>query len=249
VNLMTNLVINVSCIISSLCYSILRIEPYTTCPYECIYCYGRWYRPSGLLEPQPQYELVSLFKKVARKLGKVRVSTIPFRLSTLIEPLQPVEERYKLSLKIMKTHLKNKIPLILSTKSMLFTKDEWFRLLVDLSSKNLVLLQVTLVTLDKKLQNILEPRAPSIEDRIEAIDKVAKEGVPVVIRYQPIIPELVEYEAKDVFKLVKSLQVKHVILEFLRCTRDELDFYANLALVKEVYNELWESYSLERKET
>ena len=39
-----DLVINVSNHISSLCYSVLRFEPYRECEYKCLYCYARWYR-------------------------------------------------------------------------------------------------------------------------------------------------------------------------------------------------------------
>ncbi|KSW12127.1 hypothetical protein CF15_05000 [Pyrodictium occultum] len=35
--------------ISSLCYSVFRLEPFTGCVFDCLYCYARWYR--GLRAP------------------------------------------------------------------------------------------------------------------------------------------------------------------------------------------------------
>lgn len=246
---MSSLAVNVSSIISSLCYSIFRIEPYTTCTYNCTYCYGRWYRPLNHTIPKPQYGLVLEFSRVARKLSRLRLETIPFRLSTLIEPFQPVEEEYKLSLRILKLALSNNIPLIISTKSTLLMSGEWFKVLTDLASKGIVLLQITIVTLNEKLRRILEPKAPTVEDRVNAIDIAQSTGIPVVIRYQPLIPGIVEYEVQDVLKLARELKVKHVILEFLRCTTSELEFYKGIAYSKEAYSIIWESYSPVRSES
>ena len=246
---MSGLAVNVSSIISSLCYSIFRVEPYTTCTYNCIYCYGRWYRPLNHTTPKPQYDIVLEFNRVARKLSKLKLGIIPFRLSTLIEPFQPVEEEYKLSLKILKLALSNNIPIIVSTKSTLFMRDEWFKVLTELASKGIVLLQITIVTLNEKLRRILEPKASTVEDRVNAIDLAQSIGIPVVIRYQPLIPGIVEYEVQDILKLARELKVKHVILEFLRCTTSELEFYKRIAYSREAYSTVWEPYSPVKSES
>ena len=109
---MSKLAINVSSIISSLCYSIFRLEPYTTCTYNCRHCYGRWYRSVNTTNPTPQYDIVREFAKLARRLKKLKLGTIPFRMSTLIEPFQFLGREFKLSPKIMKIAFENKIPLI-----------------------------------------------------------------------------------------------------------------------------------------
>jgi len=196
--------------------------------------------------PRPQYDVVKEYGRVARKLSKLGLRTIPFRLSTLIEPFQPVEQEFKLSLKIMEISLKNRLPLIISTKSTLFSKDKWFKLLVELASQNLVVLQMTITTLNDKLQKVLEPKAPRVEDRIEALDRVIVENVPIILRYQPVIPGIIEFEANDILKLARELKVKHVILEFLRCTTDELELYKKLTCTNNIYNTPWEPYSPSR---
>ncbi len=239
------LAINVSGMVSGFCYSVLKVETYSDCYFDCQYCYGRWYRVSESVEPQ--FKAVREFAKVAFKLSKLKLPIIPFRMSTLIDPFQPAEKKYRLSLKVMRIALKNEIPLIISTKSTLLTENSWFKLLTRLAEKKLTLLQVTITTLDEKLSKLLEPRAPAPSSRIEAIEKAVSENVPVVLRWQPLIPGIAEHEAKEVLETAKSLRVKHVILEFLRCQRNELNFYRDIAYSKEPYQIKWEPYSLSRE--
>ena len=82
---MSELVINVSNVISPLCYSVLKIEPYTACPHRCVYCYGRWYvRGSDVVAPRRV--ALAMFEGVARQVYRKGLRPIPFRLSTLVDP-------------------------------------------------------------------------------------------------------------------------------------------------------------------
>ena len=238
---MSVLAINVSSIISSLCYSILRLEPYSACTYNCMYCYGKWYR-GDITRIKPQYEVVKAFEKVAKVISKKNLKIIPFRLSTLVEPFQKIEKNYKISLMLLKVAYKYNIPIIISTKSTLFTQSPWLEVISKLGEKGLALLQMTIVSLDERLNRILEPNAPLSEARIQALEKLS-DIMPIVIRFQPIIPGLSEYYVKDLFKLARSLAVKHVIMEFLRCLRQDLNTYKSIAINQEPYEQAWTSYS------
>ncbi len=207
---MTILAINVGRCISTLCYSILKLELYSVCQYSCKYCYGRWYRGSEA-KIKPQYDVVKAFIKVSKVLSRKKLGIIPFRLSTLIEPFQKIEENYKLSLKILKIALKNRVPIIISTKSTLYTSSDWWNVLEALNRDRLVVIQKTITTLDHNIAGILEPNAPTPEERVETIEKASKEDIPVIIRFQPLIPGYSEYEAREIFKVARSIGTKHVI--------------------------------------
>lgn len=112
------LAINPSKIISTLCYSIFRLEPYTSCSFSCSYCYARWYREERL---GVNRKVVGIFSKVARKLDR----RIAFRLATLSDPLQDLEEKAKLSLKLMRIAEENEVPIVLNTKSDRISKNPW----------------------------------------------------------------------------------------------------------------------------
>ncbi len=218
------LAINPSKIISSLCYSIFRLEPYTNCSFGCRYCYARWYR-SGKIKPRPR--ALGMFLKVAKKLRL----KIPFRLATLSEPLQDIEENAKFSLKLMKIALDYKIPIILCTKSDRIAKEPWKSTINELAEERLIVVQMSISSLDK---TELEPKAPHPMKRLEALNEVE---APKVLRLQPLIPNYSFSNAEEFVEKVKDY-VDQITVEFLRIERSELDFYSK-------FWQRWSPYSFE----
>lgn len=171
----------------------LRLEPYGERPYGCVYCYGRWYpRRAGISRGA-----LGALRKIAKYWSGRELEKMPFRLSTLAEPFQPLERRARLSLRIMRACAELGVPLIVFTKSTLLRDEPWRSTLLELSDRLLVVLQATLVTLREELASELEPGAPSPEEMIELCEWASSEGVPVVARYQPAIPGIVELEAGE----------------------------------------------------
>jgi len=218
------LAINPSRIISPLCYSVLKLEPYTNCAYSCIYCYARWYR-SGRIKPRAK--AIGMFAKVAKKLDL----RIPFRLATLSDPLQDMEEKAKVSYKLMKIAMENGIPIILSTKSDKIAKEPWKGLIEDMAKDGLIIVQVSISSLER---NELEPRAPHPKDRLRALEEI---DAPNVLRLQPLIPN---YSFTNAYEFVESVKdvVDQITTEPLRIERGEIDFY------KKFWNR-WSHYSFE----
>lgn len=239
---MVELVINVSNIISPLCYSLIRLEPYTSCSFNCIYCYTQWYWDRSS-RPSVRVRAIKEFLSIAKKIYTKSLKPIPARLSTLVDPYQPVEEYKRASLRIMKIALKYSYPLIINTKSTLITKDPWRKILVKLTDENLALVQISITSLDDNIARKLEPLAPSSTHRLKVAKELSSEGIPVILRLSPYIPRVsignLDYE--DVAGFFKDLGVKHVIVEGIRFTRPELDYILNTVGVRDL--EL-ESYSL-----
>ncbi len=218
------LAINPSKIMSSLCYSIFRLEPYTNCSFGCKYCYARWYR-SGKIKPRPK--ALGMFLKVAKKL-KVK---IPFRLATLSEPLQDIEENAKYSLKLMRIALDYKIPIILCTKSDRIAKEPWKSVINQLAEEGLIVVQMSISSLDR---TELEPKAPHPIKRLEALNEIE---TPKVLRLQPLIPNYSFSNAEEFVERVKDY-VDQITVEFLRIERSELEFYSK-------FWQKWSFYSFE----
>ncbi|RLF21739.1 MAG: radical SAM protein [Thermoprotei archaeon] len=238
---MSEFVINVSDYISTMCYSVLRLEPYTSCENKCLYCYGRWYWTTN--EVKPRFFILKLFRRIAEELSSKKLM-MPFRLATLSEPLQDIEKKVKISYGLMEIAMKYKMPIILSTKSTLITKEPWHSLILRLSDENLILVQMTLVTLDTELFKKIEPRAPPPEERINALETLASEGVPIAVRLQPLIPGYSD-EADVVESMIRQVSasgVRHVILEYLRATKDDLMRLSYI--IKNMKMNVWTSYSI-----
>lgn len=218
------LVINPSKVISPLCYSVLRLEPYTNCSYSCRYCYARWYR-GGRIKPRPR--AIGMFAKVARKL-ELR---IPFRLATLSDPLQDIEENAKVSYKLMEIAREEDIPVILCTKSDRIARSPWKGLIEEMAKDGLIVVQVSVSSLDR---NELEPRTPPPDKRLEALECL---DVPKVLRLQPLIPNYSFNSAEEFVERVKDI-VDQITTEPLRIERNEIDFYKR-------FWDRWSFYSFE----
>ncbi len=221
---MTELIINVSNIISPLCYSLIRLEPYTSCSFNCTYCYTQWYWDRSD-KPSVRVRAIKEFLSIAKKIYSKGLKPIPARLSTLVDPFQPVEEHKRVAFRIMKIALKYNYPLIINTKSTLITRSPWRKALAKLAGENLVVVQISIASLDDNTARKLEPLAPSSTHRLEVAKELSSEGIPVVLRLSPYIPKAsignLSYE--NIAELFKDIGVRHVIVEGIRFTRPELD--------------------------
>ena len=219
------LAINPSKIISTLCYSIFRLEPYTSCQFSCSYCYARWYRKSEL---KVNLKALGMFSKVARKLDR----RIAFRLSTLADPLQDVEERAKISLKMMKIAEENEIPIILNTKSDRIAKSPWKDQINRMAENQLVVVQVSISSLKS---NELERKAPNPAKRIEALSSL---DAPKIVRLQPFLPNYSFDDIDGFLEILVENNVDQITVEMLRIEKRELEIYGK-------FWDRWSKYSFE----
>lgn len=224
-----SIIIRPSPIMSTLCNSIFRLEPYTNCMYRCVYCYARAPSMNEKITVKSNYPM--LFKRLVRILKKSFSDYLPaFRLSTLSDPFQPIERKYKLSLALMKIADKYDVPLIINTKSILPLEDPWLSVIKDLASKRKAIVQYTIVVLDDSEARIIEPFALPPSERLKAIDKLSKLGIPTIVRFQPLIPYVNTSASymENAVKVFANHGAKQIISEFVRIRYDELQHFAEI---------------------
>ena len=206
-------VIKPSIYISSLCYSVLRIEPWNSCFYSCLYCYAKWYRGPPL-RPRPKPWVPRLFEKLVKE---ITVYPKPFfRLSTLSEPFQ---RPWRGLLEIMEVAKRYEVPLVVNTKSDVRWPD-LFDALLSLADRGLLLVQVSLGFLDSA--KLLEPMAPNPWKRLELIERLKEHSVPVVVRVQPLVPGLEEEQLRAAKEALERGALG-VITESIRETKDGIN--------------------------
>ena len=161
------------------------INPYLGCEHGCLYCYSpsvlglkeahrRW---GSFVEAKVNIPEV-LAKEVRRKpKGIVGVSTVT-------DPYQPLEERYKLTRRCLMVLNETGFKASIQTKSDLVTRD------IDVILSGGFEVCITITTLNKELAQALEPKAPPPSRRVEALDKLASQGIETWIFFGPIIPGL-----------------------------------------------------------
>ncbi|MCX8205335.1 MAG: radical SAM protein [Candidatus Nezhaarchaeota archaeon] len=228
---MAEYVVNASSIVSPLCHSVLKLEPYGSCSFKCSYCYSRWYlgEEGFSAEVQPRRRVVEGFESLAKQIYKRGLRPMPFRLSTLTDPLPPHELAYKLSLKLLKVAKRLAYPVVLNTKSSLVAEEPWIRLLASLAEEGLALVQISIATFSNEASRALEPSSPLPTARLSAAKKLAEAGVPVAVRLSPFIPYVSPGPEEGVGVLLEQ-GVKHVIVEALRLESTRLpEFLRSLA--------------------
>lgn len=231
---MPELVINVSNIISPLCYAVLKLEPYTICPFRCIYCYSRWYMKFPSEYIYPRLKTLNMFREFVAKVYRRGLKPIPFRLSTLVDPFPPHEQLYRLSEKILLLALEYGYPMIINTKSIYLVHQPIKNYIERLLDNKLAILQISISTLDDDIAQKIEPRAPEPKKRLEVVKQLGSTDILLVLRISPYIPYVSPTQLRDIDRIVSlasDIGFKHVIVETLRMETNSIkDFLVNLGI-------------------
>jgi DNA repair photolyase len=77
-------------------------------------------------------------------------------------------------------------------------------ILVQLAERNLVLVHISICTLEAGLSRKMEPRASSPKRRLEVIKNLSRNGIPVNLLVSPVIPVLNDSEIETIVDQAKA---------------------------------------------
>jgi DNA repair photolyase len=179
------------------------INPYRGCEHGCIYCFARpthdYIGLSAGLELETKIFVKDRAPELLRaELSKPSWDVRSISISGVTDCYQPIERKLKLTRRCLGVLLEFGNPCAIITKSHLVTRD--IDLLKELAAKNLAGVLLSITTIDKDLQRVLEPRASSPARRLEAVEKLAKAGIPVGVMTAPVIPGLTDHELPALLK-------------------------------------------------
>lgn len=179
------------------------INPYRGCEHGCIYCYARPSHQYLGFSAGVDFETKILVKPEAPKLLEDafrKRSWVPqvIAFSGNTDPYQPAERKLLLTRRCLEVFLKYRNPLSLITKNYLVTRD--VDVLKELSSLNLVHVLISITSLNPRLIRVMEPRTSTPALRLEAIEVLAQNGIPVGVNAAPIIPGLTDEELPSILK-------------------------------------------------
>lgn len=118
---------------------------------------------------------------------------------------QPVELTNRITYKIIKYLNKRRVGYLIVTKSAIVANDEY----LEIYDKELAHFQVTVTTTnDSKSLEYEKATVPS--KRIEAIEKLYKNGFDVQVRLSPFIYEYIDFE------ILNNIKCNKILVEFLR---------------------------------
>jgi DNA repair photolyase len=170
------------------------INPYRGCEFGCKYCYARYTHEfmgleDGQLFEQKIYAKQGAAGTLRAELRRHREGSIAIGTST--DPYQPAERRFEVTRAILEVFAAERgRSLSITTKSDLVVRD--LDLLDIIRRRNVLHVNLTVTTTDAELARKLEPRAPRPDLRLEAVRRLAAEGISVGVNANPIMPMLTD---------------------------------------------------------
>lgn len=179
------------------------VNPYQGCEHGCIYCYARnsheyWGFSAGL-----DFERKIIVKKDAPELFKQFLArknwdATPISLSGNTDCYQPAERKFKLTRQLLEIALAHKQPIGMITKNSLILRD--LDILQEMAKLNLIMVYVSITSLNEKLRQKMEPRTTTAKQRLKIIADLSMAGIPTGVMAAPMIPGLNDHEMPAILK-------------------------------------------------
>jgi DNA repair photolyase len=113
-------------------------------------------------------------------------------MSGITDCYQPAERKLRITRGVLEVLAEFRNPVGIVTKNHLVTRDA--DLLSELASYGAAAVNISVTTLDEKLQRVMEPRARTPARRLEAIRVLSAAGIPVRVLIAPVVPGLTDHE-------------------------------------------------------
>ena len=207
------------------------MNPYQGCEHGCVYCYARtthnyWGYSAGLDFETNIIVKVNATGLLRKRLRSRNWKASPVMLSGNTDCYQPIEKKYKITRNVLQVFQDYRHPVGIITKNKLILRD--LDIIKALSKDRLVSVVVSINTLDDKLRQKLEPRASTVQNRIELIEQLLQEDIPVSVLAAPIIPGLNDHSIFDLVKKLSELgvyDIGHVLIRLNGDIREIFDHW------------------------
>ena len=179
------------------------INPYRGCEHGCSYCYARPYHEYLGLSAGLDFETRILVKEDAPQLLRKELLSPKWEpqtiaISGVTDAYQPAERRLGITRACLEVLVDFGNPAAIVTKNYLVTRDA--DLLSELAETNAASVNLSITTLDAKLQRTMEPRASTPTARLAAVRELSEQGIPVRVMVGPVIPGLTEHEIPSILE-------------------------------------------------
>jgi DNA repair photolyase len=210
------------------------VNPYTGCQVGCKYCYARLFmrRYSGHKEPWGEFvdAKINAPEVLKKQLERAKRGTV--WISSVCDPYQPLEEKYKITQRCLKALAKKQFPVNIQTKSQLALRD------LDLFQEfEEIEVGFTITTDDERVAKQFEPRATPVTERLKALEKIHASGISTYAFIGPILPGNPESLAKNL-----EGKVEYVYIDRMNYLSSVKGFYRQLGLERETTDRFFREY-------
>lgn len=212
-----------------------KYDTYTGCTFGCKYCFARdivqfarkTHKNENVNFDKFEYLIgsnpISFKKWVDNTLNKDSIvaervafkERIPLKIGVTADPFPYIERENKITYESLKILNDIDYPVQISTKNPQILLEYIDDFIVDGRIPNWAL-SVTIITLDDNIRRQVEPFAPTIQSRLNAIKKITNKGIKVTVRIQPVIYPYINTIYKELIKSLYEVGVSGVIVEGLK---------------------------------
>jgi DNA repair photolyase len=186
---------------------VFSLNPYRGCEHGCIYCYARPSHEYLGFSAGLDFETKIMVKSNAPELLRQALrkkSWVPqmVALSGNTDCYQPIERKLRLTRKCLEVFRDFRNPAGIITKNALVLRD--LDILEEMARLGIVHVMISITSLDPDLIRVMEPRTSTPVMRLQAIEELAKRGIPVGVNAAPIIPGLTDEEIPAILREASS---------------------------------------------
>lgn len=194
-------------------------NPYRGCEHGCVYCYARPTHSYLGYSPGLDFETRLVAKANAvqalrAELARPGYKPSPINIGSATDAYQPIERDWRLTRGMLELMLETRHPVTIVTKNALVARD--LDLLAALAQQNLVVVYVSITTLDAGMARTLEPRAAAPWRRLEAVRSLTDAGVPVGVLVAPVIPFINDESLEHILQEAKAAGAHYASYTVLR---------------------------------
>ena len=204
------------------------VNTYRGCEHGCVYCFARPTHAYLGLSPGLDFES-RLFAKtdaarlLAKELKKPGYQPDVLALGAVTDVYQPIERQYRITRGVLKVLSDFNHPVGITTKSARVLDD--LDLIADMAERRLIMVSISVTSLDRDLARKLEPRASTPLNRLDAIKRLSDAGVPVAVSVAPIIPAITDHEIETIIAAAADAGAHWVNWTLLRLPLEIKDLF------------------------
>ena len=175
------------------------LNPYRGCTHRCSYCYARVTHAYMDLHPGKDFDELIFVKRnvvaqLRQELARRSWQRETVALGTASDPYQPVEGRYRLTQGCLEALAEYRTPGNVTTKGTLVVRDaDVLRHLGERAGSGV---SFSLITLDERVWEAVEPGTPPPRQRLRAMERLAAAGVACGLALAPVLPGLTDAPAQ-----------------------------------------------------
>ncbi len=205
------------------------INPYRGCEHACAYCYARPTHEYLGFSAGLDFETKILVKREAPQLLRKALTARKWKpqviaLSGNTDAYQPAERRLRITRRCLEVLAEFRNPVAVITKSYLVSRD--VDLLAELAEYHAAAVVLSITSLDRSLQRVMEPRASIPERRLGTIRVLAQAGIPVGVNVAPVVPGLTDHEMPAILEAAADAGASFAGYIVLRLPHGVKDIFA-----------------------